>query len=60
MVDHPYPVRHFLGFLNVVGGENDGDAVFPQSPDHFPHIPSQLHVDSGGWFVQEQNRRFVG
>ena len=59
-VDHADPVGHLLRFLDVVGGENNGDTVFAQAAHHFPHIPAQLHVDTGGGLVEKQNARFMG
>ena len=36
LIDHPDPVGHVLGLLDVMGGEDDGDALFAQVRAPFP------------------------
>src|SRR3546814_4446145 len=45
--------------LDVVGGQDDGDAAFAQAADHLPHVAAQLDVDPGGGLVQEEDLRLV-
>ena len=59
MIDDTDPVRHLLGFLDVVCGENDRHAGFAEAPNHVPHVLAQFHVYAGGRLVQEQYCRFV-
>ena len=55
LVDDADPVRHLLGFVDVMGGEDDGDAGGLQRSHHFPHALAQLDVDAGGRLVEEQD-----
>jgi hypothetical protein len=52
-------VGHFLGFLDVVGGQQDRHAAFAQRIDQLPHVAAQLDVDAGGRLVEEQDARLV-
>src|SRR5687768_18183982 len=36
--DHPDAVGHLLRFLDIMGGEDDGDSGFPESPYQLPHV----------------------
>src|SRR5205085_8864237 len=49
-------IRHLLGFLDVVRGEDDGDAGAAQAAYDLPHVLAQLDVDTGGGLVEKQNR----
>ena len=55
LADHPDPVGHLLGLLDVMGGQDDGDAVLAQRADHVPHVAPQLHVDARGRLVEEED-----
>jgi hypothetical protein len=55
VVDDADPVGHLLGFLDIVGSQDDGHAPLPQSAHHFPHVAAQLHVHAGSRLVQEQD-----
>ena len=57
--DDPDPVGHLLGLLDIVGGEDDGDASGPQGPDHLPHVPSEFDIDPRRGLVQEQDGGLV-
>ena len=59
LVDDADPVGHLLRLVDVVGGEDDGDAGFAQRADHPPHVLAQLHVDAGGRLVEEEYLRLV-
>ena len=59
LVDHADAVGHLLGLLDVMGGENDGDAIGAQAPHHLPHVAAQLHIHPGGGLIQEQDARLV-
>ena len=43
----PIAVGHLLGFLDVVRGQDDGDAALAQAAHHLPHVAPQLDVDAG-------------
>ena len=60
LADNADAVGHLLRFFDVVGGEDDGDAAFPQLAHHFPHVPAQLHVYTGGGLIKEEDAGFVG
>ena len=55
----PIAVGHLLGFLDVVGGQDDGHAGGAQRAHHLPHVLAQLDVDAGGRLVEEQDLRLV-
>lgn len=55
-IQHPF---WMLGFLDIVGGEDDGDAGFAQLPHQRPHVLAQFHVDAGGRLVEEQDFRLM-
>jgi hypothetical protein len=59
LVDDADPVGHRLGLLEVMGRQDDGDAVGLELPHRLPHALAQFHVDPGGGFVEEQDTRFV-
>src|SRR5690606_8181919 len=60
LVDDRDPVGHLLGLLDVVGGQDDGDAGIAQAPDDLPHVAAQFHVDAGRRLVEEEYLRLVG
>ena len=55
LADHADPVGHLLGLLDIMGGEDDGDAALAEAPDQLPHVAAQLDVDAGGRLVEEQD-----
>ena len=55
VVDDADPVRHLLGLLDVMGGQDDGDALGAQPPDQRPHVAAQVDVDASGRLVEEQH-----
>ena len=59
LVDHADAVGHLLGLLDVVRGQDDGDAALAQRAHHLPHVAAQLDVDAGGGLVEEQDLRLV-
>ena len=58
-VDHADAVGHVLGFLDVMRGQDDGDAGGAQVAHHLPHVLAQFDVDAGGRLVEEQHLRLV-
>ncbi len=48
-------IGHFLGFGDVMRGEDDGDAGLAQTPDERPHVTPQLDIDTGGGDAQVVN-----
>ena len=59
LVDDADAVGHLLGLLDVVGGEDDGDAALAQPAHQLPHVAAQLDVDAGGRLVEEQDLGLV-
>jgi hypothetical protein len=59
VVDHADPVGHLLGLLDVVRGQDDGDAAVAQVAHQLPHLAPQLDVDAGRRLVEEQDLRLV-
>ena len=52
-------VGHLLGLVDVVRGQDDGDAALAQAPHQRPHVAAQLDVDPGGRLVEEQDLGLV-
>ena len=48
-------VGHLLGFLDVMGGEDDRRAVGAKLAHQVPHVAAKLDVDAGGRLVEEQD-----
>ncbi len=59
VVDDADPVGHVLGFLDVMRGEDDGDAGGAQFAHQLPHVLAQFDVDAGGRLVEKQDLRLV-
>ena len=59
LVDHADAVGHLLGLVDVVGGQDDGDAAFAQAPHQRPHVAAQLDVHARGRLVEKQDLRLV-
>ena len=58
--DHADAVGHLLGFLDIMGGEDDRRPVGAELADQLPHVAAKLDVDAGGRLVEEQDRRARG
>src|SRR5947209_5618553 len=62
--DHA-PVEHqrnpvgVLGFVDVVGGQEDGHPAARQTIDQCPKAAARYRIDTGGWLVEEQQWRLV-
>ena len=56
----PTPVGHGLGLFDVMGRQDDRDAVFLQAAHDLPHVPAQFHVHARGRLVEEQDPRLMG
>ncbi|HRD68265.1 MAG TPA: hypothetical protein PKY50_19215, partial [Candidatus Competibacter sp.] len=52
-------VGQAIGLVHVVGGQDNPQAIAPESVDQFPDLQARLRVQSGGRFVQEQQLWFV-
>ncbi len=52
--DNSHAVSHFLGFLDVMRGENDGDAALAHLADQPPHILAQFHINACSRLIEEQ------
>jgi len=59
LVDHPDPVGHLLGLVDVLGGQDDRHAAFAEPSHQRPHVAAQLHVHARRGLVQKQNLRLV-
>ena len=60
VVDDPDPVGERVGLLEVLRGQEDGDAVLAREPrDLAPERASALHVEPGRRLVEEEDRRPV-
>ncbi len=59
LADDSHTVGHFLGLLDIMGGEDDRGAVGAKLADQLPHVAAKLDVDSGGRLVEEQERGLV-
>ena len=57
LVEHRDPVGELVGFLEVLGGEEDGHAVGHQLADDVPHRAAAARVQSGRRLVQEDDLR---
>ncbi len=61
--DHPAvvqerdPVGQRVGFLQVLRGQEDGDAAGHQVADASPHVPAAARVQCGGGLVEEDHLR---
>jgi hypothetical protein len=55
----PLLISHFLGLLDIMSGQDDGDARCAQLAHDLPHVLAQLDIDAGGRLVQEQDLRLV-
>lgn len=53
-IDHTHPIGHFLGLLDIVRGEDDGDAARTHLVDDRPHALAQLDIDPRGRLVEKQ------
>ena len=61
VVDDPDPVGERVGLLQVLGGEEDGDALLGGEPRHLvPERGAALDVEAGGRLVEEEDARPVG
>src|SRR3546814_7342901 len=59
VVDDADAIGHLLGFLDVVRGENNGDAAFTQRAYHLPHVVTPFHVDTRAGLIEEQALRLM-
>jgi hypothetical protein len=55
VVDHDDALGELVGLVEIVGGEDDGGAVFgPQAADVLLQVGPVLRIQPGGRLVQEQ------
>src|SRR6185437_8310924 len=57
VVEHRDAVGEIIGLIQVLGGEEDGDAVGDQPADRLPHVAAAARVQAGGRLVEEQHLR---
>ena len=55
VVEHRDPVGQLVGLLQVLGGQEDGDAAGHQVPDDLPHVAAAARVQPGGRLVEEDH-----
>ena len=53
VVEHRDPVGELVGLVEVLGGEEDRDAVGDQLADDLPHGAAAARVQAGGRLVEE-------
>ena len=54
-VDHDEVVGELVGLLQVLRGEQHGDAVGGEAADLVPHLVAVARVEAGGGLVEEQH-----
>ncbi|AZD59734.1 hypothetical protein C4K18_1750 [Pseudomonas chlororaphis subsp. aurantiaca] len=59
VVDDADVAAQLLSLFQVMGGEDDGDAFLIQFGEEAPHRTTQLDIHASGWFVEDQQARFV-
>jgi hypothetical protein len=57
VVQHSDPVGELVGLLEVLRGEEDGDAARDQVPHDLPHAAAAARVQPGGRLVEEDHPR---
>src|SRR5215471_1216001 len=55
MVDDGEAVAQTLGFVHVVGGEQDGTAFLLEGADDVPELAAALRVEAGGGLVKKED-----
>ena len=60
VVDDHDPVSDLVGFMQVVGGEQDGPAFLAELADHLPERTPGGHVHRRRGLVQEDELRVTG
>ena len=58
-IDHDRDAVAILGFVHIVGGDEDGDAAVGGRIDQAPELPPGDGVDAAGGFVEEDDGRVV-
>src|ERR1700761_2885233 len=48
-----------LGFVHVVGGDEEGEALRGENVDLLPKVAAGLGIDAGGGLVEEEEARLV-
>ena len=57
VVEHGDAVGEFVGLVQVLRGEEDGDAVGDELADDLPHVVAGARVEAGGRLVEEDDPR---
>jgi hypothetical protein len=52
MINDGETVAKGLSFFEIVGGDQDGSALFPEGEDVVPDGTARLYIDAQGWFVK--------
>ena len=59
-IDHSDTVGNRLSLFDVMGGQNNGDALPFELGDRVPHIFAQLDIHASGWLIQKQDLWLMG
>ncbi len=59
VVDDADVAAQLFGLFQVMGGEDDGDALLVEFGEKAPHRTAQFNVHPGSGFVENQQARFV-
>src|ERR1019366_5979771 len=59
LVEHGDAVRELVGFIEVLGGEQDGDAVGNELARDLPHRVAAARIETRGRLVEEDDPRFA-
>ena len=57
VVEDRDPIRELVGLVEVLGGEEDGDAAAGELADVVPHLPAAARVEPGRGLVEEDHPR---
>ncbi len=59
LMHHADAISHLFGFIDIMRGQDDRDAVRAERAHDVPHVLAQLDVDAGRRFVQKEDLRLV-
>lgn len=53
--EHHNAIRQLIGLLEILGGEEDSDALAPQGTHRIPHRLTAARIQASGWFIKEEH-----
>jgi len=59
VIDDADVAAQLLGLLQIMGGEDDGDALLVEFGEKAPHRAAQLDIDPGGRLIEDQQSRLM-